>query len=750
MESKVNLIDKGADWKAQSQPLGIEKNFNWGLDKHAASMVASMIRENIPDPSDIAYTQIQKLLALAKKRNIQASDINELVRLLLNASELSLAEQSAARASLKRYYTLFNNHELLRRLNTAETKPESPNPFNHFLDTYHIQGTINQAEIPNLIDSITDRVIPLHCQNKLVLNTLPHTPFYYLTQENSLLELVFTEPGMGIQTKIGHEPMVNFPNYFAEGNRDGAFIAFTAWYALLLMSIQEKGKQISFKKSEDSTWLAIDQQLAPSDPFFTGTDLSLVFSSADKIGIDIRIPVEAENQSLYAVFFSRSLGIHIEKTELLSEKEKRLDLSLNFNLSELYNSAAGFRGEITFKEKADFFKLFIVKSDPSAQESIRERIGGLGSPLFYELITTPQHRFFSIHTIGLSLENVQSTTLIPFNNKYVLIVGTGDKRLSEAQHMASQSIARLLAEKGYGIIGGGWQGVDGVVAETFDQVLSSFQMNEDSRYIQLESFNKTSSYSFGTSIKLSREEEWYDAALNRAGAVIIIGGQGGSYQAYIAAAAKKIPVIPFPATGGDARKAYQSITTKKQTYGAKTDFENLDKQILNVEDSVKISQAVIDLIEKTAFSAKPSMTLSEFKKTVRRIYRRQRITNQYDLQKDRWGGAASRNGKTLSASVVPNETKGWYNLRLTITAENHSNLKGHVAFFLHDSFDEEIQYVTATDGLAFTDEETYEIFTAAAYTEDGTMLELDLSKVKGLPKGFYQQQDELPKNKKRK
>ncbi len=127
----------------------------------------------------------------------------------------------------------------------------------------------------------------------------------------------------------------------------------------------------------------------------------------------------------------------------------------------------------------------------------------------------------------------------------------------------------------------------------------------------------------------------------------------------------------------------------------------------------------------------------DFETAVERLYNTKKITVADDLQKDRWGGRPVRNGKRLSAKVT-HKTSGNFQVTLIAEAVTAGAMnKQKIAFFLHDSFADEIEYKTFNKNKAQYIVSAYEAFTAAAYFEDGTMLELDLNEQTGYPAQFY-------------
>jgi hypothetical protein len=133
------------------------------------------------------------------------------------------------------------------------------------------------------------------------------------------------------------------------------------------------------------------------------------------------------------------------------------------------------------------------------------------------------------------------------------------------------------------------------------------------------------------------------------------------------------------------------------------------------------------------------MTREEFKEIVESLYKQTPIQVHDDLQKNRWGGKSLVNNYEVTARVKKSVLPGYYNVEAVARSVDAARpLKGWVAFFLHDTFPNEIEYVQVKDNAAtFTMKHCYEAFTLAVYLEDGTILELDLNEEHGFPEGFY-------------
>lgn len=114
---------------------------------------------------------------------------------------------------------------------------------------------------------------------------------------------------------------------------------------------------------------------------------------------------------------------------------------------------------------------------------------------------------------------------------------------------------------------------------------------------------------------------------------------------------------------------------------------------------------------------------------------KKKIIVKEDLQKNRWGGVASKNGWTLKAEVVQQGDTH----KVTLILDSETLLHHEVAFLLHDSFGEnQIVYARITDGTCRCNFTSYEAFTSGVYIDASTQLELDLNdRQLKFPESFY-------------
>ena len=113
-----------------------------------------------------------------------------------------------------------------------------------------------------------------------------------------------------------------------------------------------------------------------------------------------------------------------------------------------------------------------------------------------------------------------------------------------------------------------------------------------------------------------------------------------------------------------------------------------------------------------------------------------KVYDPEDPQKGRWGGRASVNGRTMSATVTE-ISRHWFKVTIEVHRKNGAPFEGEVRFHIHDSFPETERIAPIHQGKAVLVLECYGGFTVGAEMDDGrTTLELDLAKLPKAPKIF--------------
>ena len=107
-----------------------------------------------------------------------------------------------------------------------------------------------------------------------------------------------------------------------------------------------------------------------------------------------------------------------------------------------------------------------------------------------------------------------------------------------------------------------------------------------------------------------------------------------------------------------------------------------------------------------------------------------------DPQRGRFGGKSEVNGLVLSASFEELGSKNLVRAFIRVAPKDDQPLTREVHFYLHDTFKPDEVVVAPFEGVASLDLLAYGGFTVGAWIPErkGTLLELDLSTVKGAPR----------------
>lgn len=163
----------------------------------------------------------------------------------------------------------------------------------------------------------------------------------------------------------------------------------------------------------------------------------------------------------------------------------------------------------------------------------------------------------------------------------VLVAGTGRYDLPQNAYLAAKNIGRAIAEQRWNLVCGGWQGVDYVVAEAFAKEVSEQGQRLSERLTQVVAEHQSPIFRGGNILEVKAGvKEWLEA-IKYADIVIIIGGEGGTYETFVLAHQEMRPVIPIASTGGDAACVYQEIV-KRWQYWSKNSFNELPEKAFEV------------------------------------------------------------------------------------------------------------------------------------------------------------------------
>jgi WD40 repeat protein/tetratricopeptide (TPR) repeat protein/predicted Rossmann-fold nucleotide-binding protein len=155
---------------------------------------------------------------------------------------------------------------------------------------------------------------------------------------------------------------------------------------------------------------------------------------------------------------------------------------------------------------------------------------------------------------GVASEGVQPASVL-INPLGVLVVGTGWGPLPDLVQHAAKKVGAAVANSGCTLINGGWPGVDYLAAESFTEILGRDHPRAMDGLVQVVEGTKEPDFKGGGKIVHVADNQGSQKTLKYADIVILIGGAGGTWEAFRNALSAGKRVIPFMNTGTDARHA---------------------------------------------------------------------------------------------------------------------------------------------------------------------------------------------------
>lgn len=171
--------------------------------------------------------------------------------------------------------------------------------------------------------------------------------------------------------------------------------------------------------------------------------------------------------------------------------------------------------------------------------------------------------------------------------KWIKVVGTGvGLPLSEKLQKTSQSLGELLARNHYGLITGGWPGVDDTVSRAFARELEANSLPLENFLVQIMEETRIPEFPAGIIKYISTEQIKqnkyivFDKSIERADALILIGGRGSTRWAGFEGLRKNKAVFPLADTGSDAKDVYLSMI--KEWPPEPNFFKDIDKETFQI------------------------------------------------------------------------------------------------------------------------------------------------------------------------
>jgi O-acetyl-ADP-ribose deacetylase (regulator of RNase III) len=202
--------------------------------------------------------------------------------------------------------------------------------------------------------------------------------------------------------------------------------------------------------------------------------------------------------------------------------------------------------------------------------------------------------------------------VIAQQRRYVLVPGTGTDDLPENARKVSVEVGKALARNGYGLVGGGGSGVDYVVSEAFATELSATDRSLSDYLIQVVAAGTRPQFSGGRVIHVQQGQAELSDVFKQIDAVILIGGQGGTYNVYKYVIEAQKPVFPVAGTGTDALAVFNEIIEGWETAPLEgVELERFQELAQNVEtdlDVQKVIGVLLELLDGLWADARPTMS----------------------------------------------------------------------------------------------------------------------------------------------
>ncbi|WP_309891521.1 hypothetical protein [Archangium sp.] len=223
---------------------------------------------------------------------------------------------------------------------------------------------------------------------------------------------------------------------------------------------------------------------------------------------------------------------------------------------------------------------------------------------------------------------METSPLAP--RKWILVAGTGRNKLPPGQQFAAQAVGRALARHGFGLVTGGWVGVDKEVTQAFAQALQALGAPLSRSLKQIVPRPDQPAFFGGDVIYVDKgPQEWVET-VRRAHAVILIGGLGGTYTTYKIAQDERVPVFPLAGTGGDARQAFDELleTWGQHKHGRvqREELTSLDVPLLTESTAEEVVDRLFELLNKELLGqAPPHATPSKALRKPKALSKNERI-----------------------------------------------------------------------------------------------------------------------------
>jgi hypothetical protein len=117
------------------------------------------------------------------------------------------------------------------------------------------------------------------------------------------------------------------------------------------------------------------------------------------------------------------------------------------------------------------------------------------------------------------------------STKWILVAGSGGSTAVPTNiEVVSRSLGDALATAGFSLVTGGWNGVDGYVARAFAERIQQSGQSLAGRLVQVMQEGARPHFPSGRLVSGGSEDDAWIRSVQRADAVVLVGGLGGTYR----------------------------------------------------------------------------------------------------------------------------------------------------------------------------------------------------------------------------
>lgn len=198
---------------------------------------------------------------------------------------------------------------------------------------------------------------------------------------------------------------------------------------------------------------------------------------------------------------------------------------------------------------------------------------------------------------------------VPTSQRWVVVAGTGLQFGTPRKVVrAARAVGSWLARHRFGLVAGGWHGVDYITTESFLHGVIEQGLPPKDHLIQVLTKDQELLIPGGRIVRTAvGAREWAEPQ-RYADAVVLIGGLGGTYYTWLGALHDGLPRFPLGGTGGDASRAFKETVELWELMPVPgltlCEFEALGQQMKSDADADTMASNLIGhLLQKSLAAA---------------------------------------------------------------------------------------------------------------------------------------------------